>query len=892
MPISSKPTHTSNIAYPLIVVGASLFVAMLIYLGDDHARVLGPTAQSLINTLIAKSFGLSAYFFPFACLFTGFTLLRHDKVEAANRLPSRLFFSFLSLLLVNSLLLNTSLSQGPYAGVFPLFVHALFLHYLGSENHITLTSFLAELFFATSSVVFWAALLFHKKPNEIISIVLTWLTRIYLAVSGLIKTSFHTFLAWLETKKILYPVADSVSPDTNAWWIAWPPKEKSNLQFTPPDLAKAETIVEEADLKINHPDQPTETSSERPVEVFTQAGEVPSTEETNLNPIGSMPTPPSGLKINRLDETLPGSSEALSPGDLISPDESLAILGHLENEETNSPTHEPSEWIAPEPVDLDLSSFSLISGAKKPLSEAEEMASVDQTLTPKVAADIPPAAKNKLRTPLVLNRNTTEPSNASCRADINVLEFSPPVRTSRNDDFIRQTARKLEETIRDFGVETKVVEVSTGPVITRYELSIESGVKISKIVNLSDNIALSLAAQAVRIVAPIPGKSVIGIEIPNESRQMVRVRDVVDTPVFNESRYDLPIALGKSILGESVIADLAATPHLLIAGATGSGKSVCVNAVICSLLFKRSPSEIRFLMIDPKMVELNVYNGIPHLLTPVITDAKKAASSLRWVISEMEARYCLLEKYAVRSIKGYNELIRSKLAKREKLEDDVGTLPYIVVIIDEFADLMMIARKEVEDSVTRLAAMSRAVGIHLILATQRPSVDVITGIIKANFPSRIAFQVSSKIDSRTILDASGADKLLGKGDMLFQVPASAMPERIQGAFLSDDEVHRVVENLASKGSANYIEDFFSFSSDRAETDENGDEMPAGQKDPLWNDALDIVINEKKASASYLQRRLKIGYNRAARLIEEMEALNLVGAADGSRPREVLVSNRP
>ncbi|MBL8993348.1 MAG: hypothetical protein JNM63_08415 [Spirochaetia bacterium] len=295
-------------------------------------------------------------------------------------------------------------------------------------------------------------------------------------------------------------------------------------------------------------------------------------------------------------------------------------------------------------------------------------------------------------------------------------------------------------------------------------------------------------------------------------------------------------------------------------------------------------------MIDPKMVELNIYNGIPHLLAPVITDAKKAARSLRWVIAEMSARYSLLEKYAVRSIKGYNDHIRGKMARREKVDGDVGTLPYIVVIIDEFADLMMIARKEVEDSVTRLAAMSRAVGIHLILATQRPSVDVITGIIKANFPSRIAFQVSSKIDSRTILDSSGADKLLGKGDMLFQLPSSAIPERIQGAFLSDDEVHRVVENLTSKGSPHYIDHFLI--EEEEELEESSDEGPTGKKDPLFDEALQIARERGRISTSFIQRRLSIGYNRAARIVEGMEAMNLVGAADGVKPREVLVSNRP
>ncbi|HMB00364.1 MAG TPA: DNA translocase FtsK [Spirochaetota bacterium] len=488
--------------------------------------------------------------------------------------------------------------------------------------------------------------------------------------------------------------------------------------------------------------------------------------------------------------------------------------------------------------------------------------------------------------PAVINKisATTFAREKYCIADATKLSLPGQNEENYSDLEIKETAAKLEHTIGQFNINTKVVEVYSGPVITRFELTIEKGVKISKIANLTDNIALSLAASSVRIVAPIPGKSVIGIEIPNKNRQTVCLRELVDHPDFQNTSHKLPMCLGKSLLGEPVITDLIQMPHLLIAGATGSGKSVCVNSLICSLLFKLPPSQIRLLLIDPKMVELNIYNDIPHLLSPVITDPKKASRSLNWVISEMEARYCLLEKLGVRSIESYNTLVKKFKKNKSQNSAVYGSLPYIVVVIDEFADLMMIARKDVENAIIRLAAMSRAVGIHLILATQRPSVDVITGIIKANFPSRIAFQVSSKIDARTILDTGGADKLMGKGDMLFQQPESSIPERIQGTFLSDNEVKQIVKNLIAKGKAEYIPEIWE-DNGRNTADQQND-----SDDPIFDDAVKIIIQDKKASASYLQRKLKIGYNRAARIIEIMEEMGLVGGADGSKPREVLVSS--
>jgi len=447
------------------------------------------------------------------------------------------------------------------------------------------------------------------------------------------------------------------------------------------------------------------------------------------------------------------------------------------------------------------------------------------------------------------------------------LRKSRPINLKHLDRETSKKARDLEKTLSEFGIEARVVNIIRGPVITRYELQPAPGVKLSRIVNLSDNIALSLSASGVRIEAPIPGQSAVGIEIPNIEREMVTLGDIIEKA--NGGSVELPLVLGKDISGRVVTADLAIMPHLLIAGATGSGKSVCVNSLIVSLLYKKSPSQVRFLMIDPKMVELKIYNGIPHLLTEVVTDPRAAGKALRWVLREMEHRYRLLDEAIVRDIKGYNQKSRNKL-------------PYIIIIVDEFANLMAISQKDVEDAVVRLAAMSRAVGIHLIMATQRPSVDVITGLIKANFPYRIAFQVASKTDSRTILDTVGAEKLLGRGDMLFSPAGAPAPIRIQGAYISEEEVIRIVEELKRKGPPEYIDDIIG---DDSESNEDFD-----GEDPIFNDAVEIVLKTKRASASFLQRRLRIGYNRAARLIELMEEKGIIGPPRGSKPREIFIDN--
>lgn len=465
---------------------------------------------------------------------------------------------------------------------------------------------------------------------------------------------------------------------------------------------------------------------------------------------------------------------------------------------------------------------------------------------------------------------------------LDFLEDAEKIKDGVDHEHLRQQSALLEQKLQDFGVQGNVTEVLPGPVITRYEFAPAPGVKINKIVNLSDDLALALKALSVRIVAPIPGKAVIGIEIPNKKRELVGFKDIIASSVYKKSASRLTIALGKDIVGYPVVADLEGMPHLLIAGATGTGKSVALNTMIASILFKATPEEVKLIMIDPKRIELSNYDGIPHLIAPVVTDMKKATNSLFWAVREMERRYKLLSEKKVRNIKQYNARIEKE--KPEEGQPPPEKLPYIVVIVDELADLMMVSSRDVEVSLTRLAQMARAAGIHLILATQRPSVDVLTGLIKANFPTRLSFQVSSKIDSRTIIDINGAESLLGNGDMLFLPPGTAKLQRIHGAYVSEDEVTRVIEFLKSQKAPEYDHEVI----EAPETDkqENGEQ----DYDERYDEAVALVTKTGQASISMVQRHLRIGYNRAARIIEVMEKEGVVGPSDGVKPREVLVRN--
>lgn len=519
-----------------------------------------------------------------------------------------------------------------------------------------------------------------------------------------------------------------------------------------------------------------------------------------------------------------------------------------------------------------------------------------------LAAKAPSAPKSPPKPKLDMPKSeTAEPSKDSFEGVIGSaakksyvlpardLLVRPPAAKASNDN-LEANSKIIEQTLAEFGVDVKVTEVEQGPVITRYELLPAAGVKVNSISGLSDNLALALKASSVRMIIPIPGKSAVGIEIPNSVTNMVYLRELVECGEFTAGKQALPLILGKDTSGKPLISDLTGMPHMLIAGTTGSGKTVCVNAIISGLLYSKTPDELKFVMVDPKMVEMAVYNKIPHMLTPVVTDVKKAAHAINWVVQEMEKRYKLLAKVGVRNIASFNErMIES--ADQDQLEAAEGSenviphrLPYIVVVIDELADLMMTMRDKIEGPICRLAQLSRAVGIHLLLATQRPSVDVITGVIKANFPARISFKVSSKVDSRTVLDGNGADQLLGKGDLLFLKPGEAKLIRGQAPFVTDDEIRNVVEYWAKQEDPEFLEEL------TATIEKKGSNDGAGEKDELYDEAMRVVLETRVASTSNLQRRMGLGYTRAARIMDQLEAEGVIGPSQGAKPREIYLPN--
>jgi S-DNA-T family DNA segregation ATPase FtsK/SpoIIIE len=482
---------------------------------------------------------------------------------------------------------------------------------------------------------------------------------------------------------------------------------------------------------------------------------------------------------------------------------------------------------------------------------------------------------------------------------LDLLDEPPPAVENVSTETLEFTSRLIEKKLRDFNVEAQVVAAYPGPVITRYEIEPAVGVKGSQIVNLAKDLARSLSLVSVRVVETIPGKNLMGLELPNPRRQVVKLSEIMGSAVYNESASLVTLGLGKDIAGKAVVVDLARMPHLMVAGTTGSGKSVGINAMILSILYKADPSQVRLILVDPKMLELSVYEGIPHLLCPVVTDMREAGNALQWCVAEMDKRYRLLSKLGVRSLSGYNQKLADARAKGEILKnpfsltpedaEPLEPLPMIVVVIDELADLMMVTGKKVEELIARIAQKARASGMHLILATQRPSVDVITGLIKANIPARISFQVSSRVDSRTILDQMGAESLLGQGDMLYLAPGTGLPTRVHGAFVSDAEVHRVVETLRKRGAPQYVEGVLDAPS--TEGDESGGGQPGGEADPLYDQAVEIVVKNRRASISLVQRHLRIGYNRAARLLEDMERAGLVSSMQSNGNREILVPSR-
>jgi len=502
----------------------------------------------------------------------------------------------------------------------------------------------------------------------------------------------------------------------------------------------------------------------------------------------------------------------------------------------------------------------------KPPAPAKPIITRHVSEKPKQTARPKPVAPKEPEPPKVVSA----PAESSYQLPpVDLLNLAEAGSEEVSSDNLEANSQILEDTLRDFGIEVKVSRVDQGPIITRYELQPAPGVKITRITALNDDIALAMKATSVRIVAPIPGKSVVGIEVPNSAKNLVYVRDIIDTKEFSDSKLTLALALGKDTAGKALIADLADMPHLLIAGTTGSGKTVCMNAIIVSLLYRYKPEELKFVMVDPKMVELATFNGLPHLLCPVVTSAKKAAAVLEWVVSQMEERYKLLAKVAARNIKAYNEKVPE------------NRLSYIIVIIDELADLMVVAKGDVENSITRLAQLSRAVGIHIILATQRPSVNVVTGVIKANFPARISFQVASKVDSRTVLDMNGADKLLGKGDMLFMQPGADKMVRGQSSLVSDAEIEAVVNYIKNQKEVEYNKEILDVQEKKTHHRKNM------EKDELFDEAVSMILETGQASVSMLQRRLKLSYQRAGRIIDSMEEEGIIGPHRGSKPREIL-----
>ncbi|MEJ2275678.1 MAG: DNA translocase FtsK 4TM domain-containing protein [Woeseiaceae bacterium] len=555
---------------------------------------------------------------------------------------------------------------------------------------------------------------------------------------------------------------------------------------------------------------------------------------------------------------------------------------------------------------------------RKKAAERQDIVKVEQKLKkdrpkPRIEPTLP-TLETSVRAEKERQVSLFEPADVGELPPLSLLDDPPEQKRGYSEDSLEAMSRLVELKLRDFGIEVEVKSVSPGPVITRFELDPAPGVKVSQIANLAKDLARSLSVVSVRIVEVIPGKSFVGLEIPNESRQLVTLGEILKSKVYDDMASPLTLALGKDIGGNSVVADLARMPHLLIAGTTGSGKSVGINAMVLSILYKTDPEHVRMIMVDPKMLELSVYEGIPHLLSPVVTDMKEAANALRWCVAEMDRRYALMASLGVRNIGGYNRKVREAIAAGEPIKDPtfrppelfdedkpiehptLTPLPFIVVIIDELADMMMIVGKKVEELIARLAQKARASGIHMILATQRPSVDVITGLIKANVPTRIAFQVSAKVDSRTILDQQGAENLLGHGDMLYLPPGTSLPVRVHGAFVADNEVHAVVRHLKKSAAPRYIDEILEGPSSPTPgltgIDQPASDSADAEQDPLYDQAVQVVMDTRKASISGVQRRLKIGYNRAARMVESMEAAGLVGPLQPNGTREILVPTSP
>ncbi len=888
--VQNTTSHSGKLwGYALTALAQVFLLILLPYLGAAAAseHFFGLAAYWVADFFINRLLGFTAFFIPVAFFIVGCHLL--FERDALDQLVRKIFITACWFFVFNIFLLNwNELTENSLAGLFPHFFHALLEAMV--RNFVLGQS--AERDAAALASLVQLSLLIVKSA-ALMAVTIVWVYIFDFPVRALLRSGS----TWLKLKtQQAWALAKALVPRQLFRQFIQLSQRLLNrcdqLSFTP--LRQHGTAAAAASLQPVYTTHPAAAPQTTPRQ---QAEPPPSAPVATHQQTGTSPLSFAKLR-NVIEESLRTSTtvgEKLQTSPILDLTASSLLRGPWQTAAAAPATAEADE------LNKTIETIEPIEAA----AAAPHQASSQATL---IADHLQPPAQPAPPSPVQLDTTAEQAfgvriinreaklfhARQKLCAELTTLIAASP-QTADTPTHRKQTAEitesgvLLEKTLNDFGISVDVVNAASGPVITCYELKVEPGIRLARIMNLADNLALALAAPAIRIVAPIPGKAVIGIELPKRMRQMVTLAQLAASRAFQRTQAALPIVLGASLLGEPVVSDLTAMPHLLVAGATGSGKSVLINTLIVSLLLKRSPNELRFLMVDPKMVELNMYNGIPHLLTPVISNPKIAAQALKWLLREMEARYRLLEHHGARNLTSYHERLAANApAQTRTTQFAKGTLPYIVVIIDEFADLMMTARREVEDTITRLAAMSRAVGIHLVLATQRPSVDVITGVIKANFPSRIAFQVSSKIDSRTIIDGSGAEKLLGKGDMLFQSATALAASRIQGAFMTDNAVQRLVAPLRQQSNL-FIQDsveaaiLAAAASDGERAKGKGDLT----EDVLFNDALSIAQEEGKISASYLQRRLKIGYNRAARIVELMEEKGYISAAEGAKPRTIL-----
>lgn len=883
----------------LILAAAAVVLSLLSYstadimlagTGKPCANTLGPAGVYFAHAL-RTAFGYAAYCIPMLMTLVGWHLFRHGTLEKG--IEKLLALTLLTLSCAGLIALSwtpTLVQLG--GGMAGLFIAGLLDRMMGIAG-----AYLALSAMLLGSMILLGVLSLKtvaqsslKKGETMTALMKKWIEKVTVRDGS-------ERVPWITKETVFIYDETAEKPSTERF--ASP--ELRLVEIPAPVIGKENRPAELHVPRASIADQIRYLPSSRPAfsddedldyiendarsmdEIFTDEGQKALFE---MRSDYKVPTPPEGVTPHRLTsiekETVVATAVSVekhetaedTAGDIVQPVVSQPAFASIEEPLADEDFCEEAELQAEdksaaveEEIEEDEPVVAAAPAPARPAPKAAVKAVVEEEAEPEEEQP-----KQKVFDEIPINEEYIIP--------MSYLHVSPKHDRESWESEIRKNSELLVKTLRDFSIEAKVSMVNRGPVVTLYEMQLAPGVKVTRVVSLSDDIAMALAASRVRVVAPIPGKSAIGIEVPNQRREMVTLGDIIITPEYHATDMMLKVIMGKDILGKPVMIDIKKQPHLLIAGATGAGKSVCVNGVIASLVCKYDPNHLRFIMIDPKMVELQLYNGLPHLLTPVITDPDETPKALKWAIFEMERRYKLLSEQCVRDIDRYNQKIASY-----RHPEEFEHLPYIVIIIDEFADLMMVAPKEMENYVTRIAQKARAVGIHVVLATQRPSVDIITGIIKANFPARVAFQVAQKIDSRTIIDQNGAEKLLGKGDMLYQSPTSSYPVRIQGAYISEDEILQIVQKACTFGRPRYI-DFDEFIKEQNAAEDA--DMEDAERDEMFVEALRIVEETKKASASYLQRRLSIGYNRAARIIEKMEELGYVGPQQGSKPRDVYV----